>query len=88
MVFWHIYAAVLTAVIIADINESKRQLHKAVLDNTRQDAEISHNSRAYNKMELRLKELMDVTIRTNNAVIRVEEHMNTFEAIAAGEFTQ
>ena len=72
--------AVLTAVIIADINESKRQLHQAVLDNTRQDAEIQHNSAAYDKLELRLLELMDLSISTNNTVIRLEEKLNSFES--------
>ena len=74
--------AVLTAIIIDDINESKRKLHKAMLDNSRQDAEIQHNSAAYDKMELRLKELMDVTIITNNAVIRMEEQLKSFESAA------
>jgi len=79
--FSGLFTAVLTAVIVADISESKKQLHQAILDNTRQDAEIRHNSAAYDKMELRLKELMDVTITTNNSVIRIEEHIKTFEAI-------
>jgi len=82
--FSGIFAAVLTAVLIADINESKRQLHQAVLDNTRQDAEIMHNSEKFDTLELQMRELMNISIGTNNTVIRMEEHMKTFEAIAAG----
>ena len=73
--------AVLTAVIIADVNESKRKLHQAVLDNGRQDSEIQHNSEAYDKLELRLLELMDLAIKINNSTIRMEEHMKTFETV-------
>jgi len=74
-----IVIAVLTAIIIDDIEEHRNRLQEAILDNARQDAEIRHNSEAYNKLDLRLKELHDISILTNNSVIRVEEHIKTFE---------
>lgn len=78
--FSGLFTAVLTAVLIAIINDARKKLDQAVLDNVRQDSEIQHNSNAYDKLELRLLELMDLSISTNNAVIRLEEKLNSFES--------
>ena len=78
--FSGLFTAVLTAVLIASINDARSKLDQAVLDNVRQDSEIEHNSSAYDKLELRLLELMDLSISTNNAVIRLEEKLNSFES--------
>ena len=75
-----IVIAVLTAVIIDDIKDARHRLQEAVLNDARQDAEIRHNAEAYNKLDLRLKDLYEISIMTNNSVIRVEEHIKTFEA--------
>jgi hypothetical protein len=77
--FSGLFTAVLTAVLIAIINDARNKLDQAVLDNVRQDSEIQHNSDAYDKLELRLLELMDLSISTNNTVIRLEEKLNSFE---------
>ena len=78
--FSGLFTAVLTAVLIAIINDARNKLDQAVLDNVRQDSEIQHNSDAYDKLELRLLELMDLSISTNNTVIRLEEKLNSFES--------
>ena len=77
--FSGIFSAVLTAVLVAVINDARHKLDAAVLDNARQDSEIRHNAENIDDVSLRLKELLDVAIGTNNAVIRVEEKMNSFE---------
>ena len=77
--FSGIFSAVLTAVMIASINDARQKLHFAVMDNVRQDSEIKHNANAIDDMSLRLKELLDVAIGTNNAVIRVETILDSFE---------
>ena len=77
--FSGIFSAVLTAVIISVFNDARRQLEGAVLDNARQDAEITHNAESYDELALHLRELMGVAIGTNNAVIRMDEKLNSFE---------
>ena len=77
--FSGILSAVLSAVIISVVNDARARLGKAVLDNVRQDSEIKHNADSYDALALQMRELMGVAIGTNNAVIRVEEKLNSFE---------
>lgn len=77
--FSGIFSAVLTAVIISAINDARHKLDAAVIDNVRQDSEIKHNADNYDSLELQMRELMNVAIGTNNAVIRVEERLKGFE---------
>ena len=80
--FSGVFSAVLSAVIISVINDARRKLDTAVLDNVRQDSEIKHNADNYDSLELQMRELMSIAIGTNNTVIRVEEHMKSFERAA------
>ncbi len=77
--FSGIFSAVLTAVIVSVVNDARHKLEKAVIDNVRQDSEIKHNADNYDSLELQMRELMNVAIGTNNAVIRVEERLKSFE---------
>ena len=80
--FSGVFSAVLSAVIISVINDARHKLDQAVLDNVRQDAEISHNEKNYDELALQMRELMGVAIGTNNTVIRVEERLKSFETVA------
>jgi hypothetical protein len=77
--FSGIFAAVLTAVIISSITDASQKLHQAVIDNVRQDAELNHYKDKFDSMELQMREVMAISIGTNNAVIRMEEQLKSFE---------
>ena len=77
--FSGIFSAVLTAVIISSISDASKKLDKAVLDNVRQDSELIHYGDKFDSMELQMREMMSIAIGTNNAVIRVEEKLESFE---------
>lgn len=74
-----VVTTVVTAILISVVNTSIHDLKSAMLTNARQDAEINHNRLGLNHLELRLRELMELSTGTNNAVIRVEEKLNSFE---------
>lgn len=79
--FSGIFSAVLTAVIVSVVNDARHKLDKAVIDNVRQDAQISHNSEKFDSLELQLREVMSIAIGTNNVVIRIEEQLKSFERV-------
>ena len=76
-----LFTAVLTAVLVAIINDARHKLDQAVLDNVRQDSEIAHNAKSFDKMELRIKEMMDLLVATNGTTIRIEERLDSFESV-------
>ena len=71
----------LTAVIVSVVNDARHKLDKAVIDNVRQDAQISHNSEKFDSLELQMREMMSIAIGTNNVVIRMEEQLKSFERV-------
>ena len=75
-----IFSAVLTAVIIDEISNSRAKLEKAVIDNVRQDSELMHYGSKFDSMELQMREMMAIAIGTNNVVIRMEEQLKSFES--------
>ena len=77
--FAGIFSAVLTAVLIAMIEDARAKLDNATMTNVRQDADIRHNEKSIDDMDLRLKELMEVAIGTNNSVIRIEGKLEQWE---------
>jgi len=77
--FSGIFSAILTAVIVSVVDDARHKLDQAVLDNVRQDSEIKHNADSYDALALQMRELMGIAVGTNNAVIRVEEKLNSFE---------
>lgn len=79
--FSGIFSAVLAAVIISSIAEARQKLDKAVIDNVRQDSELKHYGSKFDSMELQMREMMAISIGTNNVVIRMEEQLKTFETI-------
>lgn len=74
-----IATAVLTGILISIINSGISDLKEAIITNAKQDAQIEHNREGLNHLELRLKELMDVSVTTNSVVIRMEEKLKLFE---------
>ena len=77
-----IFSAVLTAFIISVVDDAQHKLSQAVIDNVRQDAQISHNSQKFDSLESQMSEMMSLAIGTNNVVIRVEERLKFFERTA------
>jgi hypothetical protein len=76
-----IATAVLTGILISIIDSGIEDLKEAIITNAKQDAQIEHNREGLNHLELRLKELMEVSITTNHVVIRVEEKLKSFESV-------
>lgn len=75
--------AVLTSVLIAGINDARKKLDQAVIDNARQDSEIKQNTAAMSEVKSYLKDIMNVSRKTNEATIRLEERaLYTNEATA------
>lgn len=77
--FSGIFAAVLTAVIIAEINDSRRKLDQAVLDIAKQGVMIGHNAENINDNEVRLLEFGHIVNGTHDSVIRIETKLESFE---------
>ena len=77
--FAGIFSAVLTAVLIAMIEDARVKLDNATMTNVRQDSDIRHNEKNIDDMDLRLKQLMEVAIGTNNSVIRIEGKLEQWE---------
>jgi len=80
--FSGIFAAVLTAVIISEINESRRKLDQAVIDIAKQGVMIGHNAENINDNEVRLLEFREIISGTHDSVIRMEEKLESFEVAA------
>ena len=76
-----ITTAVLTGILISIIDSGIADLKGAIITNARQGAQIEHNHEELNHLELRLKELMEVSTTTNHVVIRVEEKLKSFESV-------
>lgn len=77
--FSGIFSAVLTAVLIALINDARNKLDNAVLDNVRQDSEIQHMTDNYDAIKLELRDLSGGQDTLIKVVTRMDEKLNSFE---------
>ena len=79
--FSGMFAAVLSAVIISAINESRRKLDQAVIDIAKHGVMISHNAENIDDNEVRLLDFMDIISGTHDSVIRMEVTLKSFERV-------
>ena len=75
-----IFSAVLSAALISIVNDARAKLDQAVIDNVRQDSEISHMAQNYDAIKLELRDIRDGQTLLIKELTRIGEHLKTFEA--------